>query len=843
MSERLVLNIDFQHAKAAQGAATVNAQLDQMKQKQDAVSAAAAVTAQKMTDVQKAVDEWYAAEERAAAGAKKLGDNAEEAATKAKTGATAAAAATNDLARATDKATKEAAELGAKHDEAGKKGKRGADEAKGALDALSKTTRGLVDDVKSWAGSYFTLQAALKLINEIDEAAKKAMKARDDLVGQKVTRNDALARVQENLNLFGTEGQAKARAMVEQVRKDTTLPFEQSAMLISAMASSGVDATKSKGAAQSQTMVGQFAASTKLDPHEVELLTRLIAQKGIGNDPAKVGQFLGMFFQASNASGQTRAGDFVKAAIGSLGDARQKGMDDKESLAYLAAFTGTSGTAERGAERFRMAMTVAEASSPKMRAFFASQAAATGMTRPGTVSMADIEAGAAAGDEDKKGMLDRVQGGQVRLARMEEDVANDEKDLANLQADREFVKLQARDPNDAARILREKRLAIARKREDIKEARADKDRTAAAAVKAEQDRRNIAAFNTLPESKRLQLVQSVLGSQDPKVKQTVADEMAGLPEQKASAAAMSQAGFRAKQAAAGAAIGASGGAAMVQKNYRQYRETADKPAMEAVADASVDAAVDTGKEFETFFIDNMVEPEFKIYSGEATWQDKGQLGVGAFPSDDNVKALIARDRALYMLGALWQQLSPEERTKHGGLFEDIGKGLNSFDDGFIGSTSLRNVRNRVRQIGYIRADVNRDRKKAGKAGLSDPDLPKWRKDAVSFRPGFFSNPGSAGGVSYRVNTADQMGSPEYNKSWRVPGASVPRSYRPDSEATPSFLAPPGEGGAMGPSDAAAPLTGQMAVASAAPTFNITVGNWFNQGGTDGDLAGRLEAIG
>lgn len=758
--DSMELSVDFRTQRAVQNAQALNDQIDKM-------ATSTANTARVVYTLDVAADKLAESERKAADQAGKMADN---------------------VNKAGDAAKKTKNDVSDLEDNVKKSGK--------AYDELSR-------QVLNWIGSYAGIHGVMKLLNDFNQQQLKILENQGKFATVGLSRDQILENVQRNLNLPFTEGgQATARRLVEGVADRSKLSFENAAAVVSATNAAGFKPLTPIGA-QTSEMVAKFAALGGLQGGQIEGLARVISNQGLQQSPAGTQAFLGKLYQTFTKTDTTSFGAFIDQAIPALNVGREKGMNQNEILGLLSAYMSTAASPEQGGDRLRMMMRMGEAATPKVAAFMAAKAREAGLTHPGTVTMADVEAMAANNDQDKRGKLERIRDMESGLGGMDISIADQTAKIEKLEGTRARTPKAEEQRQENIREAKE-RLSEANRRKaerlhDIELARQ-------AAVSEVQAERDIAAFNAVPVSARVRLLQNVFRGVkgDTTARSQLIQGMGGRGQIVDAVEAASGVVFAEKQATATAA------ASDPSAGDRLAREMVNR-SMGTVATASAvneqiaRMEAEAGGPSEQFASQAMAVSD-AAYSiqlqehgkGDQILGPAGGKGLGIAFTDTAEKARYFRASAADYLDRLDSMLTVDERKTYGPMIQKLKQQV--YDAGAIltGAGQLGEVNMAMRAAGTIRNEVISSRRKlGGKSGGKSGDISDLKVRAVD---------------PFKTQILD----PE----------SAPNNVQPAPATSPTTQPTihEGFGTALG------------------VNYNINVGNYFSTSGADAPLAGRLEGL-
>lgn len=775
MAENLKIEVDYKVARAIAEGKQFAATLDDTARKIEA-------TEQALDDMEKSLDAAAQAEQKAAADAAKAGQA---------------------MADMGGKARQAAADVDKAGGAVSTMGKAVAD----ATIAAGAAAESAAGHALNWVKGYLGLHGVLALIHQINEASRQQVEFQKTLVEGKLGQDELLRMVQRNLQLQGVQGQSRARSIVEGFQNQTNMTFEQSAALVGSAQATGFDPLGKVGR-ESTIQLGRFGGSENLNSGEIESMARLIAQKGIADNPKEIQNFLGTIQRAFTATGTTDMGAFVRAVSSTLGQARQKGLPENEALSMLSGFVTTEHSADFAADRMRMVMQMGEGAQPKVTAFLAQHAKQMGLINTKNVTMEDVERMAAGGDEDKKGHLDALRHEKLKLDKAERELADATTDRGEFERTPAFRHLRSAEARD--RALREADERVADKRTARDTIAGDRVRMEKRVLEETQADVNRAAFMSLPLSKTIPIFTQAYagGIGDAETRRQVAIELGGRPEKAAAVAATAQPGYIRARDAAMNVISQPNPAQAFHEAYEGFAQinVGERTRSKGAQQQQNAAETDPGMEFADM-VAGESSSDFIRYGKEKGAVDLATDGGGVNLSKDAQQAAALQFRAGNYLTQLWGMLTHGERVQYRDRFNEIYDQIANFGGGFLGSSRVAGLWRALRALGNVRSEILANRRKSGnKADFSGIAVPGYKGEAFPFK---------LNGFAPRAN-------------------SFGESIVPDDA-----LGGDGGGGGGATTQPAGPVGG----GHSSIQYNIQVGNWFSGDGGAPDVPGRLEGIG
>jgi hypothetical protein len=601
---------------------------------------------------------------------------------------------TGEEAKGTEKKLKDTAqaakEAGKEFEDAGKKGKKGAKDTGDEVSLLSKATQSLTGEVRGLVMSFLSLQTAVAILREMEERIKAVVAARQKLAEFKLSQEETVAPLINNLGLVeNAAGQQAALKVANEFRSRTGATLDQTVNILSQAQSSGIqvfDAGKGKvneSGMQMAATVGQYAARTRLDAETSGKLFNILKIAGV-KDPQGAEKMLAQFDVAAKNSLVANPAQFVQAGIRAVAARMTQNVPFDQALAAYAAATVVNPDPNLAATITEQFSRVAGGDQPEQTLTLARIARQRGIITEPMLAPVRNEARTRLTGE-KQDELDRLQR-ELSEAKDAEAITRkrEDEDIANQQ--RAFS-----DPRDSAnrnpRLRAERQQRLERAKEDLitqrrerQEAIGDKENRRKSIIsdiseKAEDEALTSAYTSRVSRADQERFVLDLLNSLSPDDRRAMLRKIAPArigDEVGAVVAPGPMEAYRAVMEGAKnpdvTAFRATNSAWAATNSLRQ------RAAAESRADVADTAAVGGGlMGAENFRLEAERSVTRDIASGKATFGSftsatgkahTAREMANLAPTKEGLiairQAIMARDQVQQM----WDSMSPEDKTKH-----------------------------------------------------------------------------------------------------------------------------------------------------------------------------------
>jgi|GEM_PF-5326095 len=616
-------------------------------------------------------------------------------------------------AEKTEKALKETAgaaeKAGNELAEAGRKGKKGMKDAGDESDRLAAATNKLAAGAKSMAMSYLSFQMALEILKEMEKRTLAVIEARQKLAGYRLDTAEQVAPLVDNLGLFpDAKGQQAAMDVAMELRRRTGAKTGQAVDILSQFQATGIsvfDADKfrktgdAKGAINEDgmkmaEMVGVFAARTSMDAETAGKLPLIAKQLGV-DSPEKMTKMLASLEAAAQRAPLTQQKDYIKNAIRAIMPGLAAGGPLEKELADFGAFVGVSSSAE-GAATSALAFGRAASGDEDTKA----TALAERALKAGLISEQDV-ADAGTGARNKamaeaqprinkidREIKDKKDADARLLMKEEEKIRREQEDIE--LAERSLRKIK--DPlqrKKAETEIKRRRDDLATEKTDLLDARRERNQQIddlsrqreeiiTDADKKGRDAGLVIAYRSkLTGEQKKDFLRETLAGMTDREKAAFLPTVAPGEDVQRITAATTKASLTSReetyQAAKNASLEDFG---KRQQSFGATNTLATAGQLAVASDAEKSRASAPGAEFALGLATQAKEQvDIESAKGNAPSWLNGFLTDGSPSSEVEAKVFALRRLVAKNYAALWNQMTPAQRSKYGSRFEEIKHGL------------------------------------------------------------------------------------------------------------------------------------------------------------------------